>query len=478
MIFVSQRHGNRDVGCQGCAEHKQDCYNSRFLVSVFNTLILIAGLFVLAWPVNNAFAANADLSTDTVNIDVGQNGSWTISGDDGGSQLQLRWSLPSGLDVTKGSSSNLNKFDIKWDKGYVKVESNGQGNFSATINVSSDSAGTYLMENQRDEFGIDPADVTVNVGGSGGGSTAPPPTDPPPPDTGGGGTGSGTADYTFYIDNAAVDLTASPDTGNGATSFTVWGYGDVAGSATTMPGPALEVVEGTSFTIEVVNNLNQNHNFVIDGVTSDTTAIAPGSSRIYTVNVPASGIYSYSDTLANGINKAAGLFGAMIVRPSAGSTRAWSSAPSANQERLWVINDMDKPRWLDRTLAGNSVSTGSYRPNYFFMNGMNGFQAMGDADTVIEGNVGELFLVRIVNAGQFDQSLHWHGNHFRVISRNGNRLGNFEWQDTINVKGGSTAMALYQIVQPGHFPMHVHTAQMETGNGVYLNGTAAMIIGH
>jgi len=26
--------------------------------------------------------------------------------------------------------------------------------------------------------------------------------------------------------------------------------------------------------------------------------------------------------------------------------------------------------------------------------------------------------------------------------------------------------------------MHVHTAQMETGNGVYLNGTAAMIIGH
>jgi FtsP/CotA-like multicopper oxidase with cupredoxin domain len=112
------------------------------------------------------------------------------------------------------------------------------------------------------------------------------------------------------------------------------------------------------------------------------------------------------------------------------------------------------------------------------MNGMNGFQAMGDAATVVEGNVGELFLVRIVNAGQFDQSLHWHGNHFRVISRNGNRLSSFEWQDTINVKAGSTAMVLYQIIQPGHFPMHVHTAQMETSNGVYLNGTAAMIIGH
>jgi hypothetical protein len=39
-------------------------------------------------------------------------------------------------------------------------------------------------------------------------------------------------------------------------------------------------------------------------------------------------------------------------------------------------------------------------------------------------------------------------------------------------------MVLYQLNQPGHYPMHVHTAQMETGNGVYLNGTATMIIAH
>ncbi len=65
-----------------------------------------------------------------------------------------------------------------------------------------------------------------------------------------------------------------------------------------------------------------------------------------------------------------------------------------------------------------------------------------------------------------------------MISRNGNRLSQFEWQDTINLKAGTTAMVLYQLNQPGHYPMHVHTAQMETGNGVYLNGTAAMIIAH
>jgi FtsP/CotA-like multicopper oxidase with cupredoxin domain len=102
---------------------------------------------------------------------------------------------------------------------------------------------------------------------------------------------------------------------------------------------------------------------------------------------------------------------------------------------------------------------------------------MHDPNTVLEGNVGDVGLVRIVNAGQFDESLHWHGNHFRVISRNGQHLSNFEWQDTINVKAGQTMMVLYQL-RDGIFPMHVHTAQMETANGVYLNGTATLIVGN
>jgi hypothetical protein len=448
----------------------------RFL-SPFHFLTILAMLGSIAWPSSSAVAANAALSTSTVDIAAGESGSWTISGNDDGNQREFRWSLPAGLSISTGSSSNLNRFRVRSDRGYLQVETDGRGSFSATVNVSSSSAGTYVMENLRAEISLSPRDVAVNVGGSGGGTSG---GDTGGGTSGGGGSGgaSGNADYTFYIDNGLVNITASPDTGNGATTLSVWGYGDVAGANTTFPGPVIETVEGQTFTVEVVNNLNQSHNFVIEGVTSDTTAIPPGGSRIYTVNAPAAGVYRYSDTLANGVNRAAGLFGAMIVRPSAGSTRAWSSAPSADQERLWVINDLDKPNWLDRTLAGNSVNTSNYRPNYFFMNGMNGFQAMGDAATNVEGNVGELFLVRIVNAGQFDQSLHWHGNHFRVISRNGNHLNPFEWQDTINVKAGSTAMVLYQIVQPGHFPMHVHTAQMETGNGVYLNGTAAMIIGH
>lgn len=435
-------------------------------------------LILFAFTTASAWAASANLSTTSISLETGQNGSFTISGNDDGNQSQFRWDIPAGLNVSLGSSSNLNKFEVQWDKMRIKVESDGRGSFSATVNVSADNSGSFMLNNTRAEINLNPADIAVNVGGGGGGSAGGGGTGDTGGGTGGGGTASGNADYTFYIETGTVNITASPDTGNGATTLPVWGYTDVSGGNGRLPGPVIDAVEGGTITVEVVNNHNRNHNFVVQGISNDTTAIPPGGSRTYSLNTPSSGVFLYHDTLNSGVNQSLGLLGAVVVRPSAGNNRAWSNGPSFDIEKLWVVNDVDIPRWTNVAIGGGNVNTSTYRPNYFFMNGMNGFQAMGDANTNLEGNVGDLFLVRIVNAGQFDQSLHFHSNHFRVISRDGNRLGSFEWQDTINVKAGTTAMVLYQLNQPGHYPMHVHTAQMETGNGVYLNGTAAMIIAH
>ncbi len=426
-------------------------------------------LFIYLFSSTSVWAASASLSTDSVNIAVGENGSWTISGDDGGNQREFRWSLPSGLDISTGSGSNLNRFRVRSDRGYLQVETDGRGSFSATVNVSSGNSGTYVMENLRAEISLDPRDVTVNVGSSGGssggggsgGSTG---------GSAGGSSGSGSADYTLYIEPGLLTIN-----GDGGDVIDVWGYTTGNGAPPMVPGPVLEMTQGSSITVEVVNNHNRSHNFVIQGVTSDTGSIAPGSSKTYTINASQGGVYFYRDTLNSNINRSMGMHGALIVRSNS-ANRAWDNGPGYNIERLWVMSDMDVPRWNDRAAAGQSVSTGTYRPNYFMLNGQGGFDAMHDPNTVLEGSIGDVGLVRIVNAGQFDESLHWHGNHFQVISRNGQHLSNFEWQDTINVKAGQTMMVLYQL-RRGIFPMHVHTAQMETANGVYLNGTATLIVG-
>lgn len=279
--------------------------------------------------------------------------------------------------------------------------------------------------------------------------------------------------YTLYI--TAGNLTIN---GTGGTTLSAWGYSDLAGSPK-FPGPALTAYEGDTVNITVINNHNINHNFVIQGVTTDTTAIAPAGNRVYSFTASTAGSYLYSDTLNNNINREMGLYGAFTVGPSNGSNNAWTNGPAYSFQRTWVIGEMDKVRWNNVAGTGGTVSTATYKPNYFLINGKGGFDGMADPNTTIDGLVGTSCLVRIINGGQFSHSLHFHGNHIQVLTVNGVRQSSpYKLLDVINIPPKGTADILYVLNQPGEYPMHVHTAQMETANGVYLNGVVTMIKMH
>lgn len=279
--------------------------------------------------------------------------------------------------------------------------------------------------------------------------------------------------YTLYITTGSLTIN-----GAGGATLSAWSFTDVAGSPK-WPGAALTAYEGDTVNITVINNHTINHNFVIQGVTTDATAIAPGGNRVYSFTASAAGTYLYSDTLNSNINREMGLYGALTVGPADGGNKAWTGGPAYSFQRTWVIGEMDKPRWNDVAGSGGSVNTGTYKPNYFLMNGMGGFDAMGDANTTIDGVVGTSALVRIVNGGQFAHSLHFHGNHVQVLSINGvHQSAPFKLVDAINLPPMGTAEVLFVLNQVGNYPMHIHTAQMETANGVYLNGVATMIMMH
>lgn len=286
-----------------------------------------------------------------------------------------------------------------------------------------------------------------------------------------GGVQAATLNYTLYIKSGTLTVN-----GAGGATMPAWSYTDVAGS-TKVPGPVLTANEGDTVNITVINNHTLNHNFLIQGVTSDAAAIAPGGSKLYSFTASTAGTYLYSDTLNNNINREMGMYGALRVGPAGGGNTAWTGGPAFNFQRTWVVSEMDKTRWNDVAGAGGTVSTATYKPNYFLMNGKGGFDAMADANSTIDGNVTQTALVRIVNAGQFSHSLHFHGNHFKVLSVNGVRKSSpFQELDVINIPPMGTADVLYYLNQPGDYPMHVHTAQMENANGVYLNGVATMIV--
>lgn len=282
-----------------------------------------------------------------------------------------------------------------------------------------------------------------------------------------------TRNYTLYITAGTWTIN-----GTGGATLDVWTYTDQAGT-TKVPGPVLTGLEGDTFNITVVNNHTIDHNFLIKGLTSDTTAIEPGASKTYTFTTSSSsaGTYLYYDTLNNNINREMGQYGMLWIGPADGSAKAWTGGPSYSFQRLWVVSDMDKPRWNDVAGDGGTVDTSVYKPNYFMMNGLGGFDAMHDPGrTMIDGNVGETALIRIVNPGQFPYSLHFHANHFDLLTVNGTRQSSpYKKLDVVNIPPLGTADLLFYLNQPGKYPMHVHTAQMETANGVYLNGAVTMI---
>lgn len=277
--------------------------------------------------------------------------------------------------------------------------------------------------------------------------------------------------HTLYITSGTISVN-----GTGGATMPAWSYTDVSGMLK-VPGPVLSANEGDSVSITVVNNHNIPHNFVIQGVTSDTGSIAPGANKTYNFTAPAAGTFLYHDTLSNAVNREMGMYGMLWVGPAGGGKTVWSGGPSYDFQRTWVVSEMDKLRWNDVAGSGGTVSTSVYKPNYFLMNGMGGFDAMSNSATVIDGEVGKTALVRIVNGGQFAHSLHFHGTHVQVLTVNGVRqAAPYASVDTINVPPLGTTDMLFVLNQAGIFPMHIHTAQMETANGVYLNGVATLII--
>ncbi len=286
----------------------------------------------------------------------------------------------------------------------------------------------------------------------------------------------GTRNFDLHI--TAGTLTVN---GPGGAAIPAWGFSDVVNTnAPKFPGPLLTVTEGDTVNITVFNHHEVSHNFIIGGITTNAApsdVIAANTNKTYTFTATRAGTYLYYDSLNNEINREMGLYGALIVNPPGGINAAWTGAPTYTFQRTWITSDMDKPRWNDIAAAGGAVATATYKPNYFLINGKGGADAQIDrVSTAIDGKVGDAALVRILNAGLYPQTFHFHANHIKVLSVNGvRRTAPYKLLDVIQVEPLGSAEVLFELNQPGNYPMHNHTAQMETANGFYLNGVATMI---
>ena len=360
------------------------------------SIFILASLFAPAYASHNmgggGSSVSASLSTDTVNIVTGETGSWTISGNDGGNLREFRWNLPSGLTITTGTSSNMSRFRVRSDRGYLQVQTNGGGSFSATVNVSSSTAGTYQMQNLRADISLSPRDVTVNVGSSGGSGS----TSGDGGMDGGGGMGGGAGGAIPVLDATNVNLVVRSlnKTMSDGRNVTFWVFcegGMGGGGGCTLPSPVLELGVGQQANI----NLNMMmapqeqppyHGHTIhphgvdvaqseDGV-PETGAPVLGDTYNFSVDSRYVGSHMYHCHVHTVKHLEMGMYGALIVK---NGNRINNNGPSYDFEWNMVLSAVD-PAY--HTAVQDSPVFADYNPRYFLINGEEGLSTGSPAETL------------------------------------------------------------------------------------------------
>ena len=305
--------------------------------------------------------------------------------------------------------------------------------------------------------------------------------------------------------NVAINLTISEAMVEmvDKTAVYMWLFADAAGPS--FPGPVIGgaprfVFAGDKVTINVTNNLDEDHSFEIVGVPRTSTGrIPPGGRATVRFKAPDAGTYLYADTLNAPVNRVIGLHGAMVVRPrprrgvNTPYTRpttnvqrlfgalggpdfpgdAWSPDPASprNRERIWLIAQVDPTFNLVAQNGGNADNGGlnpadflsdKFIPDYYTINGRTGAFSSSPKtapDIVPEGFIGEPHLIRILNAGVATHSPHIHANHIYVLSVNNVVQPNVVFLDTFTLttlednfqgglRGGSRADWLLPFLRP------------------------------
>jgi FtsP/CotA-like multicopper oxidase with cupredoxin domain len=235
---------------------------------------------------------------------------------------------------------------------------------------------------------------------------------------------------------------------NGA-SIRTWPFGSGFNGDRTVPSPVIEAIEGDTVQVTLSSGMPHSihwHGLDVDqandGVPSTSGYVAHhggghhmgggmnfgrvsgyanlGSPFTYTFIAPHAGTYMYHCHVDTVLHVEMGMYGTVIVRPPSGSTnRAWANGPIFDKEYIWHLHTFDSS-WHQNMVSGSN--TVRHRPDYFMINGRDGFDTLSDPTTAIEASPGEKVLIRCTNVGYQLAEVQLGGLAFDVIASDGRPL--------------------------------------------------------
>ena len=246
----------------------------------------------------------------------------------------------------------------------------------------------------------------------------------------------GVSGTTFNLKTKSGHIT-TPD----GDSVLVWGYALNDGPMQ-YPGPTLILNQGDTINITLNNTLSVKSSMVFPGQEQVATqggtvglltneAAATNGTVQYSFIASKSGTYMYQSGTNPELQTEMGLFGAIIVRPSTDNQAYNHVGTSFDHEYLFVFSEMD-PSIHHKVEVGQPVDNNNYKPVLWFINGRNAPDTMADAgapwlpnqpyNSLPRVHPGDKALLRFVTASRTTHPFHTHGNHFRLLARDGNLL--------------------------------------------------------
>jgi FtsP/CotA-like multicopper oxidase with cupredoxin domain len=268
-------------------------------------------------------------------------------------------------------------------------------------------------------------------------------------------------------------------------SIHMWSYG-MSTRGFQLPGPTLCVVSGQPVTVVLHNALPEATSIVFPGqrgvladgspaqpqfdglqsLTSLVKAAEPNGSVTYTFTAGSPGTYLYSSGTDVTKQNQMGLYGALVVRPTDGSSRVNDRADSAfnpAKEYVYLLSEVDPDVHL-AVERNQPVDWSRYNARYFLINGrsMPDTLAPNQASWLPAQPYGALVhiepydattnplpaVIRYLNAGTVNYPFHPHGSDERIVNKDGRPLQGAAGEDLsyekylIDIEPGQTVDAL------------------------------------
>ena len=276
-----------------------------------------------------------------------------------------------------------------------------------------------------------------------------------------------------------IDLCAVAGTATliGSVTVPIWGFslnpGDCSTAVARLPGPALDVNEGDTVTINVTNALpgTRTLTFEIPGIdfNAGPTDAGVGATVTRTFTASAPGTYLYQSGGDEGRQEAMGLYGALIVRSATAGQAYDTVATSYDVESLLVLSQVD-PLF---NAAPDTYSMYDYTATYWLING----KAYPDTAPII-ATTGQRVLLRYVNAGYDNTTMQLLGMHEQVVARDANLLNNPFFANAETVPAGGTEDAIATVpsgAAPSANGFPLYNRQLHVTNGSPASGPGGMM---